>query len=242
MTRSVLIAPQWIGDAVMSQPLVAALAMRGESVGVAALPWVAPVYRAMPDVQEVIELPFAHGRLDWSARRALASHWRGRFDAAYVLPNSIKSALLPWLARIPRRIGYHGEGRWLLLTERLPNIPARPPMVQFYYALTGARAREAPRPRLSVDRAVVAAAAASAGLEVGSYWIFAPGAEYGPAKRWPVERYAALARSLHHRDGRPVALLGSGQGSGAGRTKSPRWRPAFAACWPAARRSTTRSR
>jgi sulfate transport system permease protein len=59
MTRSLLVAPQWIGDAVMSQPLLAALAARGETLTVAALPWVAPVYRAMPEVAEVVDLPFA---------------------------------------------------------------------------------------------------------------------------------------------------------------------------------------
>ncbi|MBC8058703.1 MAG: lipopolysaccharide heptosyltransferase II, partial [Rhizobiales bacterium] len=69
MTRSLVIAPQWIGDAVMSEPLLARLASRGERVTVAALPWVAPVYRAMPQVAEVIELPFAHGRLVGAARR-----------------------------------------------------------------------------------------------------------------------------------------------------------------------------
>src|SRR5215216_4357969 len=125
MSRSIVIAPQWIGDAVMSEPLLATLAARGERLSVAALPWVAPVYRAMPQVQEVIELPFAHGRLDWSARRRVGREWRGRFDAAYVLPNSIKAALLPFFARIPRRIGYRGEGRFGLLNRRLPNPSGR---------------------------------------------------------------------------------------------------------------------
>ena len=80
MTQSLVIAPQWIGDAVMSEPLLARLAARGEILSVAALPWVAPVYRAMPQVHEVIELPFAHGKLDWSGRRTIASGLRGRFD------------------------------------------------------------------------------------------------------------------------------------------------------------------
>src|SRR5438105_3551114 len=110
--NALVIAPQWIGDAVMSEPLLARLAARGERLSVAALPWVAPVYRAMPQVGEVIELPFAHGRLDWGARSKIANTLQGRFDAAYVLPNSIKSALIPFLARIPRRVGYHGEGRY----------------------------------------------------------------------------------------------------------------------------------
>src|SRR5690349_11262582 len=150
MTRSLVIAPQWIGDAVMSEPLLARLSARGEHVAVGALPWVAPIYRAMPHVDDVIELPFAHGRLDWTGRRRLARGLAGRYDAAYVLPNSIKSALIPWLARIPRRVGYLGEARFGLLTERLPNPPDRPPMVAFYAALAGPG--DAPRPpRLAVN-------------------------------------------------------------------------------------------
>jgi len=117
MTRTLVIAPQWIGDAVMSEPLLARLAARGAQLTVAALPWVAPVYRAMPQVGAVLEWPFAHGRLDWAERRRVASTLRGRFDTAYVLPNSLKAALIPWLARIPNRIGYLGESRYLLLTQ-----------------------------------------------------------------------------------------------------------------------------
>ena len=119
MSESLVIAPQWIGDAVMSEPLLAALAARGERVTVAALPWVAPVYRAMDSVAAIELLPFGHGRLDWSARRALGRQWWGRYTAAYVLPNSLKAALLPWLAGVPRRVGYLGESRYLLLNERL---------------------------------------------------------------------------------------------------------------------------
>jgi len=209
--RSLVIAPQWIGDAVMSEPLLARLAERGEQLTVAALPWVAPVYRAMPQVGDVIELPFAHGRLDWAERRRLAGTLRGRFDAAYVLPNSLKSALIPWLAGIPKRIGYQGESRYVLLNRRLPNPPGRPPMVAFYSALAGAPAPAEQRPRLRFDAGVLDAAAASVGVQRGAYWTFAPGAEYGPAKCWPAEHYAALARTLGEQHGLPVLLLGSGK-------------------------------
>jgi heptosyltransferase II len=211
MTRSLVIAPQWIGDAVMSEPLLARLAKRGEFLAVAALPWVAPVYRAMPQVAEVIELPFAHGRLDWAARRRVASELRGRFDAAYVLPNSIKSALIPWLAGIPKRIGYQGEGRVLLLNERLPNPAGRPPMVAFYAALACEPAREGERPLMKFDTSVLGSAAQAAGVKSGAYWVFAPGAEYGPAKCWPADHYAELARALYAQHGQPVLLLGSGK-------------------------------
>lgn len=217
--RTLVIAPQWIGDAVMSEPLLARLAARGEALSVAALPWVAPVYRAMPQVAEVIELPFAHGRLDWAERRRVAHAMRGRFDAAYVLPNSLKSALIPWLARIRERIGYQGESRYLLLNRRLPNPPGRPPMVAFYSALAGDG--EAPahdphageRPRLAFAAESIDAAACAASVQRGGYWVFAPGAEYGPAKCWPAEHYAALAKSLGASGRGPVLLLGSGKES-----------------------------
>ena len=209
MTRTLVIAPQWIGDAVMSEPLLAALHARGERLAVAALPWVAPVYRAMPQVAEVIELPFAHGRFDWTARRRIAASLRGRFDVAYVLPNSIKAALLPWLAGIPSRVGYHGEHRWLLLNRRLPNPSGRPPMVAFYGALAGTPLPADAAPRLRFDAQALDRATGAVGVRPGAYWAFAPGAEYGPAKRWPPARYSELARSLHLESGLPVLLLGS---------------------------------
>ncbi|HJW12754.1 MAG TPA: lipopolysaccharide heptosyltransferase II, partial [Albitalea sp.] len=164
MTRSFIVAPQWIGDAVMSEPLLARLAARGEQLSVGALPWVAPVYRAMPQVHEVIELPFAHGRLDFGGRKRLAAALKGRFDAAYVLPNSIKSALIPLMARIPRRVGYQGEGRYVLLNERLPNPPGRPPMVAFYAALAGGDATDA-RPQLHLSDTALTAAVDAAGVQ-----------------------------------------------------------------------------
>lgn len=206
---ALVIAPQWIGDAVMTEPLMRRLAARGEQLTVAALPWVAPVYRAMPQVAEVIELPFAHGGLQWAARRALARAWRGKFDAAYVLPNSLKSALLPWMAGIPRRVGYHGESRWGLLTQRLPNPPKshRPPMVAFYSALSGEPGVAGERPRLEMAPAEVQTVLATQGLVQGAYDVFVHGAEYGPAKRWPASHFAELARRLPG----PVLLLGAGK-------------------------------
>ena len=87
-TNSLIIAPQWIGDAVMTEPLMRRLAARGERLTVGALPWVAPVYRAMPQVAEVIEFPFAHGGLQFKARRSWAKQLEGRFDTAYLCPTN----------------------------------------------------------------------------------------------------------------------------------------------------------
>ncbi len=194
----------------MTQPLLASLAQRGEQLTVAALPWVAPVYRAIPCVTNVIDLPFAHGRLDLRARWQLAHSLRGQFEQAYVLPNSIKSALIPWFARIPKRLGYQGEGRPWLLTQRLPNPTTRTPMVAHYKALSG-EPETAKAPQLHFEASTLARVAQSVGLIPGAYWAFAPGAEYGSAKCWPTEHYAELARSLHAKHGLPVVLLGSGK-------------------------------
>lgn len=210
MTASLVIAPQWIGDAVMTEPLLRRLAARGERLTVAALPWVAPVFRAMPQVGRILELPFAHGGLQFKARRQLAREMQGQFDTAYILPNSLKSALMPWWAGIPRRVGYLGEARVGVLTHRLKN-PAkgkRPPMVALYSALSGETGIEADRPQLQWPQAAleaVLAVLAAQGLKAQGYLVFAPGAEYGPAKRWPTRHFAALAARVQS----PVLLLGS---------------------------------
>lgn len=207
MTRSLVIAPQWIGDAVMTEPLMRRLAARGEQLTVGALPWVAPVYRAMPQVAEVIDFPFQHGGLQFKARRQLARQLEGRFDAAYVLPNSLKSALLPFMASIPRRVGYLGEARVGLLTHRVKNPKGKPPMVAFYSALSGEAGIASDRPRLSLPEGEPARVAQAQGLALQGFYTFAPGAEFGSSKRWPAAHYAQLAAQLDA----PVVLLGSGK-------------------------------
>lgn len=189
----------------MTEPLLRRLHARGERLTVGALPWVAPVYRAMPQVEEVIEFPFRHGGLQWKARRAFGRELQGRFDTAYVLPNSLKSALLPLLAGVPRRVGYLGEARVGLLTHRLKNPKDKPPMVAFYSALSGDTDVSQDRPRLALPDDAVADALARHGLPRGGYVVMAPGAEFGPAKRWP--HFGGLAQMLQQ----PVVLLGSGK-------------------------------
>ena len=191
----------------MTEPLLRRLQARGERITVGALPWVAPVYRAMPQVAEVIEFPFAHGGLQFKARRSLAQRIAGQFDNAYILPNSLKSALLPFLASIPRRIGYLGEVRVGLLTHRLKNPKNKPSMVMFYSALSGESQLENDRPTLHLNAADIEKALSTVSLQQGGYVVFAPGAEYGEAKRWPARRFSELAAQLDL----PVVLLGSGK-------------------------------
>jgi heptosyltransferase II len=229
MTRSLVIAPQWIGDAVMTEPLLRRLSERGEQITVFAVPWVAPIYRAMEHIaglQAIVDVPFQHGGLQWQARRGLAARihsgeW-GKFDRAYVLPNSLKSALLPWLAGISTRIGYTGEMRFGLLNKRLANPPrdARGAMVAHYLALADVVAGVASQ--LGSDPKVASLglgvrpqlfATSSSTLSINdlphTYTVIAPGAEYGPAKRWPEAHFAELIAKLDH----PAVLLGSAKES-----------------------------
>jgi len=196
----------------MTEPLLRRLLARGEQLTVGALPWVAPVYRAMPQVAEIIEFPFAHGGLQWRERWRLARQIKGRFDCVTICPNSLKSALLPWMAGIPERIGYLGEARFGLLTQRLRNPPKgqRPPMVAFYSALSGAADVAADRPQLHLSTQDVETALDTLSLMRLGYHVFAPGAEFGEAKRWPAAHFAALAGQLDA----PVVLLGSGKEAG----------------------------
>ena len=221
MTRSLLIAPQWIGDAVMTQPLMAQLQSRGERLTVAAMPWVAPIYEAMPECEQILVLPFKRGALELQKRRAWAHALRGQFDRAYVCPNSFKSALLAFWADIPMRMGYEGEmRRWLLnLTLPNPSKTARPSMVAFYAALakrhttelgasspvSALSSQQTLSPRLLVPEQWVQSALQPHGFQAGGYVVVALGAEYGPAKRWPSRYFAQLCASF----ALPVVLLGS---------------------------------
>jgi heptosyltransferase-2 len=207
MTASLVIAPQWIGDAVMTEPLMRVLAKRGERLTIAAMPWVAPIYRAMTPIAEVIELPFPRAGLHWTARRALANQWQGRFERAYVCPNSFKSALLPWLAGIPKRIGYQGESRFGLLNQRIanPSKHSRGSMVSHYLALAQAGTDNILQPKLDLSLDVLKNSLLHFDLKLGAYAVFAPGAEFGPAKRWPAAYFADIAA----RTDLPVVLLGS---------------------------------
>lgn len=206
MRKILVIAPNWIGDALMAQPLFAQLKARHPRAQIHAIApkWVAPVLARMPEIARVLPTDLAHGKLQLGSRTMFAQQLKNEtFDAAYVLPNSFKSALIPWLAGIPLRIGYKGESRLGVLNVRYPNPPKaeRPPMVQHYAALAfkpGAKLPDTlPDPKLNVDVQRVAATSAKFGIPGNARLIvFCPGAEYGPAKRWPAEHFAELAQML----------------------------------------------
>ena len=201
MRRILVVAPNWIGDALMAQPLLVRLKRSGAAIDVLAPEWVAPVMQRMAEVNHVIAAPFRHGPLQLGARWRLGRELQGRgYDMAIVLPNTWKSALVPFLARIPQRVGYVGEMRYGLLTSRLQKTNA--PMPLHYARLAGEPDDELSRPHLEVTPAEVAETRRRSGIE-GPYAVFCPGAEYGPAKRWPY--FKDLAESLYM----PAVLLGS---------------------------------
>ena len=224
MQGILIIAPNWIGDAVMTQPLLATLKTQypDSKIDVLASNWVAPIYRACTEVNNVIEADFQHKQLQWGLRKQLAKYLQEKnYQACFVLPNSLKSALIPWLANIPFRIGYRGELRFGLINVALdnPSKVNRPPMVEHYLALGELLSHgELPAARSLTPKLNVAATASQsinkqlsdANIDPNSVFVFCPGAEYGPTKRWPTNHFAALANNLiHAHSDANIILLGS---------------------------------
>ncbi|MBX3672823.1 MAG: lipopolysaccharide heptosyltransferase II [Burkholderiales bacterium] len=217
MSNSLVVSPSWIGDAVLAHPLLVRLKARdpGGAIDVLAPAWASAVYGRMPEVRHVIAFPFGHGELKLGERRRFA---RGlpRYDRAVVLPGSLKSALVPWFAGIPVRTGWRGEMRYGFVNDlRRLDEAALPLIVERYAALAQpageALERPLPAPRLAVDLARRDAAVVKFGLAGDAPVLaLAPGAEYGPAKRWPVRHYAEIARR-HAAAGYRVWLFGSGK-------------------------------
>lgn len=201
--RALVVAPNWIGDLLMAQPLLAQLAARHPQMKIDLLvpAHIAPLAALIAQVDQVIPTQFAHGGVQWRARWQLAQTLkRQRYDACWVLPNSAKSALVPWLAGIGLRIGYRGEHRFGLLHIRHqpPQGAEREPMVAHYARLArrpGAPLPDPlPDPQLRVAPARIAEVATKYQIAPGKPLIvLCPGAEYGPAKRWPAEYFVQLA-------------------------------------------------
>jgi len=214
--RILVVAPSWVGDAILSEPLIALIREPYEEpvVDVLAPPWCAPVYARMRGIREVIESPLAHGRFDLAARRSLAARLApSRYARAIVLPNSWKSALVPWLARIPRRTGYVGEFRYGLINDpRRLDRKGMPRLVDRFAALAaapGALVPLPPEPVLVPDAANRNAAARAMHLRSDrTTVVLCPGAEYGPAKRWPPTHFADLAARFLAQ-GHQVWIVGS---------------------------------
>ena len=217
MPRILIVAPSWIGDTLLAQPLLRRLHDKLGRVSIEALapPWCGPLLERMPEISEVIASPYAHGELNLRARWKFGHELAQRkYDQAIVLPNSFKSALIPFFANIPLRAGYVGESRYglLNLVHKLDQAKL-PLMAERYAQLAEKPGTELQRPlplvRLEVDPVNTARATSRLDLDRSRpIAAFCPGAEYGPAKRWPARHFATLARELAGR-GYAVWLIGS---------------------------------
>ncbi|MEQ8991552.1 MAG: lipopolysaccharide heptosyltransferase II [Pseudomonadales bacterium] len=215
--RILIVAPAWVGDLVMADTLLQRLAQRvpAPELHLLAPPATAPLASRLSAAAAVHRLDVGHGVFGLGARRAVAGRLADlAFDQAIVLPNSWKSALVPWLARIPLRTGWIGEARYGLLNDhRRLDADRYPLMIERFMALglpPGAELGEPyPVPRLAVDGDRRAELLTGLGLDgQGAVLALCPGAEYGEAKRWPAAHYAAVARDALARGGR-VWVFGS---------------------------------
>lgn len=215
--RVLVVGPSWVGDMVMAQTLFKVLRQREPRVEIDVLApaWSRPLIERMPEVRRAIDMPVGHGVLGLAARFVLARRLVGeRYGQAILLPNSFKSALVPVFAGIPLRTGWRGEMRYGLLNDlRLLDKKRYPLMVERFAALAyppGENWSEPlPRPKLRVDGAGLPVLLARLELSDGRpVLVICPGAEFGPAKRWPEEYFARVAED-RIAGGWQVWLLGS---------------------------------
>lgn len=217
MYKILIIGPSWVGDTMLMQPMLMRLKQRHPDclIDVLAPPWTDELLLSMPEVNEVIINPFPHGSLQLAARYQLGKQLRDvGYDQAIVLPNSLKSALVPYFAGIPLRTGFVGEMRYGLLNDARSLDKRKLPLMVERFAQLAERAgddipRPLPNPALAVSQADVDATLKKHGLKLDKpVAIFCPGAEYGPAKRWPVPYFAEIAQRLQ-KHGFSVWLVGS---------------------------------
>jgi heptosyltransferase II len=216
-TKILVVGPSWVGDMVMAQSLFMVLCEQFPNceIDVMSPGWSLPLLARMPEVRDGLEMPLGHGQLQLGLRRKLGkSLIEKHYDRVYVLPNSLKSALIPFWAKIPMRTGYVGELRWGLLNDaRKLDKKALTKTVQRFVALalekTSTPPQTWPYPKLTVNDDDVTDALNRMGLNRDKPVLaLCPGAEYGPAKRWPEKHNAAVAKVMRDK-GWQVWIFGS---------------------------------
>lgn len=224
-----VIGPSWVGDMMMSHSLYQQLKIQYHhcNIDVMAPNWCKPLLARMPEVRNAIEMPLGHGALELGTRYRLGKTLRHQYDMAIILPNSLKSAFIPFFARIPLRRGWKGESRYFLLNDLRTNKKDYPMMVQRYVALAFEKnvvptATDIPilTPYLTVEtkqqtETLKTFEKQTALLGERSIIGFCPGAEFGPAKRWPHYHYAKLAKMLIEQ-GYAIEIFGSPKDADAG--------------------------
>jgi heptosyltransferase-2 len=221
MTQQVLIiGPSWVGDMILAQSLFKLLKQQRPDVqiDVAAPAWTLPLLERMPEVRAGIALPFKHGKFDLRTRIRIGHELKAkRYDQAILLTNSLKSAITPFFAGIPKRTGFKGEMRYGLLNDIRPLDKALLPKTVDRFAALGMESGQPnpsvlPEPALVTSREQALTALERLGHATPQSPVLAlcPGAEYGPAKRWPAEYFAETAQWALNQ-GWEVWLFGSGK-------------------------------
>ncbi len=218
-----LVGPSWVGDMVMAQSLFKILWNQepGRPLDVLAPGWSLPIVERMPEVRAGIASETAHGEFGFSKRRRIAKTLAAAgYQRAVILPRSLKAALIPWFAGIPQRTGYRGESRYLLVNDVRKFDRARLDQTVKRFAALGLAPGEAltdiPSPSLCVSKERQRALVDALGLSLDRPLVaMMPGAEYGPAKCWPLDYFATLASMLEE-SGYGVWLMGSDKDSSAG--------------------------
>ncbi|WP_298186709.1 lipopolysaccharide heptosyltransferase II [uncultured Pseudomonas sp.] len=221
--KILIVGPSWVGDMVMAQTLFQCLQQRhpGCAIDVLAPEWSRPILERMPEVRQALSFPLGHGVLELATRRKIGKSLAGQYDQAILLPNSLKSALVPFFAGIPKRTGWKGELRYGLLNDlRILDKQRYPLMIERFMALAfepgDALPQPYPRPALQIDPQSREAALRKFGLSLDRPVLaLCPGAEFGEAKRWPSEHYAKVAE-IKIRAGWQVWLFGSKSDHGVG--------------------------
>ena len=213
-----VIGPAWVGDMVMAQALYKALCADHTSaeIHVVAPEWSRPLLSRMPEISAVFGLDVSHGEFGLSKRIALGKKLRHEhYSQAIILPRSYKSALVPWAARIPKRIGDIGEFRYGVITQTFPsNKDKKIPTACNYLRYAGidtdiSKVKKEYCPELVVDtenqQRLLDSLDISADVPMVACMV---GAEFGPSKQWPIEHFATLINLLG-KQGINVCLLGS---------------------------------
>ncbi|MCW8929451.1 MAG: lipopolysaccharide heptosyltransferase II [Gammaproteobacteria bacterium] len=204
-SKILIIGPSWVGDMVMAQSLFMAIKQQDPAVqiDVMAPAWSNALLERMPEVTDVIDMPLGHGQLQLKLRYQLGKSLRQKhYSQAILLPNSLKSALVPFWASIPKRTGYVGEFRYGLLNDLHHLDKSKLTMtVQRFVALANnvtekdLEIDKIPVPSLQVKKENVQTVLDEFKLLTDKPVLaLCPGAEYGPAKQWPARHYASLAK------------------------------------------------
>lgn len=214
-TRLVVVAPNWLGDAVMALPALADLRRHYSSahLTIAARPSVAPMFSMVEGLDAVVTLPGGGG---WRA----ITGWRddvralnaGAFETAILLPNSFASAYIASKSNIRERWGYAGDARSNLLTRAIPKPSTALHQRAYYQALTTALGIESgpPYAKVSPDVDKARQLLREIGLDIDEpFVVFAPGAAYGRAKQWLPERFVELAHAIITDRGWSVLMVGA---------------------------------